>query len=103
MSAIRVSPLSTGSAHDGNTVGVDEVEYKYKQVSKMIPCTLEWILTRRMIKPVPIASYILAIASGNLIFREFDVPHGVNWTSGVWTEPEMMDRCYWEFSADTTK
>lgn len=56
-----------------------------------------------MIKPVPIASYILAIASGNLSFRAFDTPHGVNWTSGVWTEPEMMDRSYWEFSADTTK
>jgi leukotriene-A4 hydrolase len=103
MSAIRVSPPSTGSAHDGKTVGVDEVEYKYKQVRKMISCTLEWTLTQRMTKPVPIASYILAIASGNLSFRAFDVPPGVNWTSGVWTEPEMMDRSYWEFSADTTK
>jgi leukotriene-A4 hydrolase len=45
----------------------------------------------------------LAIASGNIAYRAFDTPSGVNWTSGVWTEPEMMDRCFWEFSEDTTK
>ncbi|PVF96254.1 hypothetical protein CPB86DRAFT_762462 [Serendipita vermifera] len=84
MSAVRVSPPSNGPIHDGKTVGSDEVEYKYNQY-------------------IPIPSYLLAIASGNIAYRAFDAPHGVNWTSGVWTEPEMMDRCFWEFSEDTTK
>ncbi|KAG8823910.1 hypothetical protein FRC19_002883 [Serendipita sp. 401] len=84
MSAIRVSPPSNGPLHDGKTVGKDEVVYKYKQ-------------------PTPIPPYLLAIAAGNLAYRAFDVPSGVNWTSGVWTEPELMERCFWEFSQDTSK
>ncbi|KAG8836286.1 hypothetical protein FRC17_007436 [Serendipita sp. 399] len=84
MSAIRVSPPSNGPIHDGKTVGKDEIVYKYKQ-------------------PTPIPPYLLAIAAGNLAYRAFETPSGVNWTSGVWTEPELMDRCFWEFSQDTPK
>ncbi|CAG7847845.1 Leukotriene A-4 hydrolase homolog Short=LTA-4 hydrolase; AltName: Full=Leukotriene A(4) hydrolase [Serendipita indica DSM 11827] len=84
MSAIRVSPPSTGPIHDGKELGKDVVEYKYKQ-------------------PTPLASYILAIAAGNIAYKGFKTPPNATWTSGVWTEPEMMDRCFWEFSEDTTK
>lgn len=83
MSAIRVSPPSS-TRHAGKTFGADEVEYTFKQ-------------------PTPIAPYLLAIASGNIAFKPFVVPSGVNWTSGVWTEPEMMDSSFWEFSEDTPK
>jgi leukotriene-A4 hydrolase len=100
MSAIRVSPPSSGPIHDGKTVGVDEVQYTYKQVR---PFSLPICIRLLLFKPIPIAPYLLAIASGNIAFRAFTVPPGSNWTSGIWTEPEMMDRSFWEFSEDTPK
>ncbi|KZT24720.1 zincin [Neolentinus lepideus HHB14362 ss-1] len=84
MSAIRVSPPSAGPPHGGKVIGKDVVTYVYKQ-------------------PISIPSYLLAIASGNLHYRAFDVPQGKDWTSGVWTEPEMLDQAHWEFKEDTTR
>jgi leukotriene-A4 hydrolase len=54
-------------------------------------------------KPIPIPPYLLAIAAGNIAYRAFSHPEGADWTSGVWTEPEMMERSFWEFSEDTPK
>ncbi|TFY77753.1 hypothetical protein EWM64_g6259 [Hericium alpestre] len=79
LSAIRVSPPSDGPAHDGKVVGKDTVTYTYDQ-------------------PVPIPSYLIAIASGNLCYRSFPAVEGKSWTSGVWAEPELMDSSYWEFT-----
>jgi len=36
MSAIRMSPPSSGPIHNGKTIGVDEVEYNYKQASLFV-------------------------------------------------------------------
>ncbi|EGN94342.1 hypothetical protein SERLA73DRAFT_188178 [Serpula lacrymans var. lacrymans S7.3] len=84
LSAKRVSPPSDGPAHGGKVIGVDEVTYVYDQ-------------------PVPIPSYLIAIAAGNVRYRPFPVVDGKDWTSGVWAEPELMTAAYWEFSEDTTK
>ncbi|PBK87275.1 hypothetical protein ARMGADRAFT_972092 [Armillaria gallica] len=82
LSAIRQSPPSDGPAHGGKIVGKDLVEYSYHQ-------------------PVPIPSYLIAIASGNVVYRPFPKYEDRNWTSGIWAEPEMIDAAYWEFSEDT--
>ncbi|KAG1847366.1 peptidase family M1-domain-containing protein [Suillus subluteus] len=82
LSARRISPPSDGPAHDGKIIGKDEVVYTYDQ-------------------PTPIPSYLLAIAAGNLQYRPFQVPDGKQWKSGVWSEPELMDSSFWEFSRDT--
>ncbi|KAG7442686.1 zincin [Guyanagaster necrorhizus] len=84
LSAIRQSPPSDGPAHGGKIVGKDLVEYIYHQ-------------------PVPIPSYLIAIASGNVVYRPFPKYEDRNWTSGVWAEPEMIDAAYWEFSEDTCR
>ncbi|KAG6849471.1 hypothetical protein H0H93_008198, partial [Arthromyces matolae] len=84
LSAIRQSPLATGPVHDGKVVGRDPVSYVYDQ-------------------PVPIPSYLLAIASGNLHYRTFSKPEHCEWTTGIWAEPELIDRAYWEFSKDTAR
>jgi len=83
LSAIRQSPPSTGPPHDGKKIGEDEVTYTYKQ-------------------PIPIPSYLIAIASGNVRYRPFTVV-GKSWTSGVWAEPEIVDASYSEFSEDTIR
>ncbi|EPQ61166.1 hypothetical protein GLOTRDRAFT_53987 [Gloeophyllum trabeum ATCC 11539] len=84
MSAIRVSPPAEGPPHDGKVIGKDVVTYVYKQ-------------------PVSIPSYLLAIASGNIHYRAFQVPEGKTWKSGLWAEPETLDAAYWEFKEDTTR
>ncbi|KAG1767142.1 hypothetical protein EDD22DRAFT_876852 [Suillus occidentalis] len=84
LSARRISPPSDGPAHDGKIIGKDEVVYTYDQ-------------------PTPIPSYLLAIAAGNLQYQPFQVPDGKQWKSGVWSEPELMDSSFWEFSRDTTR
>ncbi|KAK7041806.1 Leucyl aminopeptidase yscIV [Paramarasmius palmivorus] len=84
MSAIRTSPPSDGPAHDGKVVGKDAVTYSYKQ-------------------PIPIPSYLIAIASGNVVYRAFPRLEDKEWTSGVWAEPELIDAAYWEFSEDTAR
>ncbi|KAH7908136.1 hypothetical protein BJ138DRAFT_1208110 [Hygrophoropsis aurantiaca] len=84
LSARRISPPSEGPAHGGKVIGVDKVKYTYDQ-------------------PVPIPSYLLAIAAGNFRYRPFTTPEGKTWTSGVWAEPELIDAAHWEFNEDTTR
>lgn len=55
------------------------------------------------LQPTPIPSYLLAIAAGNLQYQSFQVPDGKQWKSGVWSEPELMDKSFWEFSRDTAR
>jgi len=54
-------------------------------------------------QPIPIPSYLLAIASGNLTYRAFPRYDDKQWTSGIWAEPELIDSSYWEFSEDTAR
>ncbi|KAJ7719240.1 peptidase family M1-domain-containing protein [Mycena maculata] len=84
LSAIRVSPPSDGPAHGGKVIGKDIVEYRYSQ-------------------PVPIPSYLLAIASGNVHYRPFKKFEDKKWRTGIWAEPELIDAAYWEFSEDTAR
>ncbi|KAF9509168.1 hypothetical protein BS47DRAFT_1488071 [Hydnum rufescens UP504] len=83
LSAIRVSPPSA-LIHGGKRVGEETVEYVYKQ-------------------PVSIPSYLIAIASGNIVYRPFPAIPGKEWSTGVWTEPELMESSYWEFNEDTAR
>ncbi|KAJ7221960.1 Metalloprotease [Mycena haematopus] len=84
LSAIRVSPPSDGPAHDGKVIGEDIVVYTYDQ-------------------PVPIPSYLLAIACGNVRYRPFPQFEDKQWKTGIWAEPELIDAAYWEFSEDTSR
>ncbi|KAJ6459517.1 peptidase family M1-domain-containing protein [Mycena sanguinolenta] len=84
LSAIRVSPPSDGPAHDGKVIGEDVVVYTYDQ-------------------PVPIPSYLIAIACGNVRYRPFPQFEDKQWKTGVWAEPELIDAAYWEFSEDTAR
>ena len=57
-------------------------------------------------QPVSIPSYLIAIASGNVIYKPFPnltADSKETWRTGVWTEPELMDAAYWEFSQDTAR
>ncbi|KAG8882806.1 hypothetical protein FRB97_007740 [Tulasnella sp. 331] len=80
-SALRVSPPSE-SSHGGKKVGEDVVEYKYNQ-------------------PIAIPSYLIALASGNLVYKPFPKLQHEAWTTGVWAEPETIEAAYWEFHKDT--
>ncbi|RPD67601.1 leukotriene A4 hydrolase N-terminal domain-containing protein, partial [Lentinus tigrinus ALCF2SS1-7] len=82
LSAIRVSPPSDGPAHGGKEIGKDVVTYEYKQ-------------------PVPIPTYLIAIAVGNFGYRALPKVEGKEWSTGVWAEPELIDAAYWEFSDAT--
>lgn len=84
LSAIRKSPPVDGPPHDGKTVGTDPVVYEYDQ-------------------PVPIPSYLIAIASGDLVYKSFPPAEGKEWSSGIWAEPQLIQDAYWEFSEDTTR
>ena len=84
LSAIRVSPPADGPPHDGKVIGKDLVTYRYNQ-------------------PVAIPSYLIAIAAGDLRYRAFTKPSGKTWSSGIWTEPSLLDAAFWEFSEDTTR
>ncbi|KAG6919449.1 hypothetical protein DXG01_005708 [Tephrocybe rancida] len=84
LSAIRQSPSSTGPVHDGKVVGKDPVTYSYHQ-------------------PVPIPSYLIAIAAGNVHYRAFPKFEDKEWTCGIWAEPELIESAYWEFSEDTAR
>ncbi|KAN0101130.1 Peptidase family M1 domain containing protein [Tylopilus felleus] len=83
MSAIRTSP-SWQDFPSANDRGTKLVTYTYNQ-------------------PIPIPSYLLAIASGNVVYRAFEVPDGKTWTSGVWAEPELVDAAWYEFNQDAPK
>jgi hypothetical protein len=54
-------------------------------------------------QPVPIPSYLIAIAVGNVRYRPFNVPEDCGWTSGIWAEPEMITAAHWEFEEATTQ
>ncbi|KAJ3843133.1 peptidase family M1-domain-containing protein [Lentinula raphanica] len=84
MSAIRQSPPSDGPAHEGKVIGKDAVTYVYHQ-------------------PIPIPSYLIAIAAGNVVYRPFPRYPGKEWTCGIWSEPELIEAAYWEFSEDTAR
>ncbi|KAI0809133.1 peptidase family M1-domain-containing protein [Irpex lacteus] len=84
LSAVRISPPSEGPAHGGKVVGKDVVTYTYEQ-------------------SVPIPSYLIAVAAGNVVYRGFERIPGKDWTTGIWAEPELIDAAYWEFSEDTNK
>ncbi|KAF6765906.1 peptidase family M1-domain-containing protein [Ephemerocybe angulata] len=84
LSAIRASPPADGPAHDGKEIGKDLVTYTYRQ-------------------PVPIPSYLLAIAVGDLRYRPFPQFEDKQWKTGVWAEPEGIEQAYWEFSEDTAR
>lgn len=84
LSAVRVSPPSDGPPHDGKEIGKDPVTYTYRQ-------------------NVPIPSYLLAIAVGDLRYRPFPQFQDKKWKTGVWAEPEVIDSAYWEFSEDTAR
>lgn len=89
---------------------MDEVEYVYDQVRR--PTTQNQRSTHDFIdvQPVAIPSYLIAIASGNVIYRPFPTLSAAatpapspKWRTGLWTEPELMDAAYYEFSADTAR
>lgn len=61
------------------------------------------ILTE-LFKSIPIPSYLIAIAVGDVTFMAFDPVAGKDWTSGVWAEPgKPIADAYEEFRYDTTK
>lgn len=50
---------------------------------------------------MPIPSYLIAIASGNVCYKPFPAVDGKEWSCGIWAEPELIEAAYWEFSEDT--
>lgn len=66
MSARRLSPSAEAVHEEGKAV-----VYTYDQ-------------------PVPIPSYLIAIASGNLAHRAFAEPESKTWRTGVWTEASAL-------------
>lgn len=85
LSGLRQSPKSEEKWVPGK-----EVEYVYDQVSA-------WLLAPRpggirshadadAHQPVAIPSYLIAIASGELVYRPFKQLEGRKWRSGAWTE-----------------
>ncbi|GMK59104.1 hypothetical protein CspeluHIS016_0701190 [Cutaneotrichosporon spelunceum] len=79
MSALRQSPPPDQELELGKSI-----EYVYDQ-------------------PVAIPSYLIAIASGEVIYKAFPDMEGRSWRTGVWTEPLTMKEAYWEFEEDTAK
>ncbi len=53
------------------------------------------------VQPIAIPSYLIALASGNLVYKPFDPLPGKQWKTGCWAEPETIDASYWEFHKDT--
>ncbi|PAV21690.1 leukotriene-A4 hydrolase [Pyrrhoderma noxium] len=88
MSAIRVSPPSSGPVHAGKKLGEETVLYEYNQ-------------------PTPIPSYLIAIACGHLVYKPIDTTDTTESTAhvsvGIWAEPELIEAAHWEFSADTRR
>ncbi|WWD18897.1 leukotriene A-4 hydrolase/aminopeptidase [Kwoniella shandongensis] len=48
-------------------------------------------------------SYLIAVAAGELVYRPFDKLDGRDWTTGVWTEPGLIEAAAWEFREDTAR
>lgn len=103
MSAQRVSP-SVEVVHDHKVVGRDVVTYEYTQVCLLVLSDRGKNLCLIIdFQPIPIPSYLIAIAVGNVRYRPFNVPEGCGWTSGIWAEPEMITAAHWEFEEATTQ
>ncbi|KAI9453943.1 peptidase family M1-domain-containing protein [Boletus coccyginus] len=83
MSAVRTAPCLEDFPRKSD-LGKKLVTYEYNQ-------------------PAPIPSYLLAIASGSVVYRAFQVPKGKTWTSGVWAESELVDAAWYEFNEDTPR
>ncbi|OCH94213.1 metalloprotease [Obba rivulosa] len=84
MSARRVSPPADGPAHGGKVIGKDVVTYTYNQ-------------------PVAIPSYLIALAAGNVVYKPAPKVEGVKWHTGVWAEPELIEKAFWEFKEDINR
>jgi leukotriene-A4 hydrolase len=100
MSAIKKSPPLSDGPHGGKDIGKDFVTYVFDQVSFLhfyCPCVSIDVSTTQSI---PIPSYLIAIAVGNLEYKAFDKQKDESWSSGVWTEPEFLEKAHWEFSHD---
>ncbi|KAL7415639.1 peptidase family M1-domain-containing protein [Mrakia frigida] len=82
LSAIRISPSISAPLETGGKT----VEYKYEQ-------------------KVKVPSYLIAIAAGNLVYKEISKQgeNGASWRTGVWSEPEQIEASYWEFKEDQAK
>ncbi|KAK8854951.1 leukotriene A-4 hydrolase/aminopeptidase [Kwoniella newhampshirensis] len=52
---------------------------------------------------VRIPSYLIAVAAGELVYRPFEKLEDRHWTTGVWTEPGIIDAAEWEFKEDTAR
>lgn len=84
LSGLRQSPKSEEKWVPGK-----EVEYVYDQVSASELSLLVEVghqLHADADKPVAIPSYLIAIASGELVYRPFKQLEGRKWRSGAWTE-----------------
>jgi leukotriene-A4 hydrolase len=94
MSGLRISPLPEQTPAPGH-----ETEYSFKQ-----PCA--------------IPSYLIAIASGEVVYRPFESLDGKKWKTGCWAEvsswigmswiilisqPDTIEAAFWEFKKDTAK
>lgn len=66
-------------------------DFKHGQEGK--PGTLLYTFNQ----PIPMASYLFALASGDLASAS------IGPRSSVWTGPEELTACQWEFAADTEK
>ena len=97
LSAIRISPPAEGPAHDGKIIGKDLVVYAYNQVCNFVIVRRAHAHTISR-QPVPIPSYLIAIAAGNVRYHPCPALEGKTWKSGVWAEPELIDAAYWEFN-----
>lgn len=67
------------------------------------PCTSRLSYDILAIQPIPIPSYLIAIASGNVVYRPFPQYEDKKWKTGIWAEPQLIDAAYWEFSEDTAR
>ena len=106
MSAVRVSPPQSGPAHSGKVVGRDIVKYTYNQVRLSLFAFYTFAdLFRAVVREqsVPIPSYLIAIAAGNVVYKPFPKPAEKTWSTGVWAEPELIEASYWEFKEDTAR
>ena len=93
MSGLRISPPPEQTPAPGQ-----ETEYSFKQ-----PCA--------------IPSYLIAIASGEVVYRPFQALEGKGWKTGCWAEvclywgdrfklivqPDTIEAAFWEFKKDTAK
>ena len=100
-----MSPPAEGPVHDGKNLGEDLVSYTFDQVSfiTLVKSPQRQRSSFYNVQPIAIPSYLLAIAVGDLEYRAFPQFEDKQWKTGVWAEPDVIERAYWEFSEDTAK